>query len=144
MRLTISSTIDLRCRQWTTIPHSLELAVVPLDKRTATVYKSFMETLSDTVREVIRERGLSYSEVGRLARVQPSQIGRFMRGERGLTSDSLDRICTGLELVLIPAAEAAQLIKGGRGLVHLYGQIQTQLEKVGNVLEGMRAKKGQN
>jgi transcriptional regulator with XRE-family HTH domain len=49
---------------------------------------------------VIRERGFSYSEMGRLADVQPSQIGRFMRGKRGLTSDSLDRICAGLGLAL--------------------------------------------
>src|SRR4051794_6845041 len=62
-----------------------------------------VETPSESIRRIITERNLSNSEVARLCGVPVSTISRFMRGERGLVSESFDRLCLGLDLMLVPA-----------------------------------------
>ena len=56
--------------------------------------------ISEQVRLAIAGHGLSLNEVARRAGIQPSQVSRFMRGERGLTTESLDKLAEvlGLEL----------------------------------------------
>jgi transcriptional regulator with XRE-family HTH domain len=99
-----------------------------------------MPTISDTVRNVIRDRGLSYSEVGRLAGVQPSQIGRFMKGERGLTSDSLDRICIALGLELLAIDDFVEFIAAGDRFEEGLRQLERHLDKVASSIQAVKAK----
>ncbi len=45
------------------------------------------------LRDAIRASGLSLTRLGAAAGVDPGQLSRFMRGERGLTLDSAGLIC---------------------------------------------------
>ena len=58
------------------------------------------ETVSDRLRAVIRARGLSSVQVAVDAGVAPSVISRFVSGERGLTTSTLDAVCLSLGLEL--------------------------------------------
>ncbi len=57
-------------------------------------------TISNQLRAIIRARGLTPYAVSQAADVSPSVVTRFVNGERGLTSDSLDLICEALGLEL--------------------------------------------
>lgn len=46
----------------------------------------------DELRAAIRSSELSLREIGRLAGVDPSQLSRFVRGERGLTLVSVTKL----------------------------------------------------
>lgn len=58
------------------------------------------ETLSGRLRHFIRERGESLAGIARETGVNHGALSRFLRGERGLSTRSLDRLCAylGLEL----------------------------------------------
>ena len=58
------------------------------------------ETVSDRLRAIIRARGLTACQVAHDAGVNPSLVSRFMAGERGLTTPSLDAVCLSLGLEL--------------------------------------------
>lgn len=60
-------------------------------------------SLSDQLRDAIRDSGLSVREIGRRADVDPGQLHRFLGQERGLTTDTLDRIAAALGLRLVEA-----------------------------------------
>jgi transcriptional regulator with XRE-family HTH domain len=59
------------------------------------------ELLSHTIRRVIRERSLSASAVARSAGVSPSQIARFLSGERDLYLSTAERLLEVLGLKVI-------------------------------------------
>ena len=48
--------------------------------------------LSDQIREVILSCGLSRYRIALQAKVPESSLSRFLAGEHGLTTDTLDRI----------------------------------------------------
>ncbi len=56
--------------------------------------------ISNQVKQAIAESGESLNELGRQTGVSDSQLSRFMRGERGLNTTTLDRLAEylGLEL----------------------------------------------
>jgi transcriptional regulator with XRE-family HTH domain len=58
------------------------------------------ETLSGALRRFLAARPESLAEIGRASGVNQAALSRFLRGERGLTTASLDRLCAylGLEL----------------------------------------------
>jgi transcriptional regulator with XRE-family HTH domain len=57
--------------------------------------------LTDQLREYITDSGRNLKELGEESGVDASQLSRFMRGERGLTTDSLDKLCDTLGLRLV-------------------------------------------
>ena len=58
------------------------------------------QTASEQLRQFIGERDESLAEIGRRTGVDHSMLSRFLRGERGLSTKSLDRLCKylGVEL----------------------------------------------
>jgi transcriptional regulator with XRE-family HTH domain len=58
------------------------------------------QTVSEQLRRFVRERGESLACVGRHTGVHHGALSRFLRGERGLSTRSLDRLCRylGIEL----------------------------------------------
>ena len=58
------------------------------------------QTASEQLRQFIGERDESLAEIGRQTGVDHSMLSRFLRGERGLSTKSLDRLCKylGVEL----------------------------------------------
>jgi plasmid maintenance system antidote protein VapI len=52
--------------------------------------------LSEVLREAIRRDGRSLTKLAAVADIDDGQLSRFMRGERGLTLDTTERICRAL------------------------------------------------
>ena len=61
-------------------------------------------SISDQLKRVIEESGYSSAEVAKMAGVVPRVVQRFVAGERGLTSDSFDKIAEALDLRLTEMA----------------------------------------
>jgi len=56
--------------------------------------------VSEQLRQAIRSSGQSLCQIAAASGTDDGQLSRFMRGERGLVTDSVDRVCSylGLEL----------------------------------------------
>ncbi len=50
--------------------------------------------LSEPLRQAIRDSGLSLQEIGRRAKVAPSQLSLFLKGERSLRLDTAERLAS--------------------------------------------------
>src|SRR3954470_14471648 len=50
----------------------------------------------DQLRQLLAESGYSANEIGRRTGVSPSQVSRFLRGERTLSMPVMEKICGGL------------------------------------------------
>jgi plasmid maintenance system antidote protein VapI len=57
--------------------------------------------MSEVIRRGIRESGLTLVDLGRAADVSPSQLSRFVRGERDLTLSVGLRVAEALGLRLV-------------------------------------------
>ena len=59
------------------------------------------EKLSHQLRRIMAESGLSRYEIARRTGVQESALSRFFNGQRGLTTETLDKLgeCLGLRIV---------------------------------------------
>jgi transcriptional regulator with XRE-family HTH domain len=57
-------------------------------------------SVTDQLRERVRETGQTMTEIARRSGVSLSQVSRFMRGERDLTGDSINKLCAALGLKL--------------------------------------------
>jgi transcriptional regulator with XRE-family HTH domain len=79
-------------------------------KNTAEVPKS-KHTLSGQIRDVIESRGLTLAELGKLAEVDPTVIGRFLSGEREIRSGTLDKIAVAMGLRIVEVAKPASKSK---------------------------------
>jgi len=55
-------------------------------------------SVSEAIRQAIRESGLKKLELSRRAKVDNSQLSRFMRGQRGLSTPTIDRLAKVLGL----------------------------------------------
>jgi transcriptional regulator with XRE-family HTH domain len=62
--------------------------------------------LADAIRRAIRESGMSFNELGRLAGVDPAQLSRFASGHRDLTVAVASRVCLALGYELSQTGEA--------------------------------------
>ncbi len=60
----------------------------------------YVKTLSDQIRAAVEASGLPDSRVAEAIGVDKSSMSRFMRGERGLTLNTLDRLGTLLRVQL--------------------------------------------
>ena len=58
-------------------------------------------TFSDQLRRIIAECGLSRYEIARRSGVDKAALSRFAHGERGLTTETLDRLAEALGLELV-------------------------------------------
>ncbi len=58
------------------------------------------KTISEQLRREITASGVSLTRLARAADIAEGALSRFMRGERGLTTGTLDKLCgtLGLEL----------------------------------------------
>lgn len=56
------------------------------------------KTLMDEVRQAIEESGMSCYAICKGAGIEESAMSRFMRGQRGLTLRTLDRLAAFLDL----------------------------------------------
>ena len=68
------------------------------------------ETLSDQLRQIIADCGMSRYEISKQSGVPEAALSRFVNGKTGLTTDTLDRLAPtlGLELTV-----KRRLKKGG-------------------------------
>jgi transcriptional regulator with XRE-family HTH domain len=57
-------------------------------------------SVTDQLRERVRGTGHTLTEIARRSGVSLSQLSRFMRGERDLTGDSINKLCAALGLRL--------------------------------------------
>jgi transcriptional regulator with XRE-family HTH domain len=60
------------------------------------------KTVSDRLRRAISESGLSLNELAERSGTDKGRLSRFMRGERGLTLDTVDKLAGVLRLRLTP------------------------------------------
>jgi transcriptional regulator with XRE-family HTH domain len=63
--------------------------------------------ISDAVRQAIHRSGLSRYEISKMSGVQQASLSRFMTGERGLTTATLDELAPilGLRLIFEPTTK---------------------------------------
>jgi hypothetical protein len=59
-----------------------------------------MDTFTDQLRRAVIDSGVSRYRISVESGIAESVLSRFVRGERGLNSDSIDRLmeCLGLEI----------------------------------------------
>jgi plasmid maintenance system antidote protein VapI len=57
-------------------------------------------TVTETLRQMIHDSGLSLYRVGKDAGVPYATLFRFMNEERSITAKTLDKLCASLGLVL--------------------------------------------
>ena len=60
-----------------------------------------VSTITEEVRAAIADSGLSLGEIGRRADVPTSVLSRFMREERSITVETLDKIAEALGLRVV-------------------------------------------
>jgi transcriptional regulator with XRE-family HTH domain len=72
--------------------------------------KTAQAPVAARLREAIQASGLSLNQLGQRAGIDHSRLSRFVRGERDLTLDSVDKLCQvlGLQLAPDPARPVAQ------------------------------------
>lgn len=69
------------------------------------------KTFSDSIRAAVTRTGMSHRSISAKAGLTPSTLCRFMTGKRGLSIESLDRLCDAIGL-------QAVLASNGRGATH--------------------------
>ena len=65
------------------------------------------------LKEAIQASGLSLNQLGQRAGIDHSRLSRFVRGERDLTLDTVDKLCQVLGLRLTADPAASQLAPAG-------------------------------
>ena len=60
-----------------------------------------LKTASDVLRDALRSSDESLRQIAKRADVDNGRLSRFVRGERGLTTDAVDRLCKALGLQLV-------------------------------------------
>jgi hypothetical protein len=86
---------------------------MPFDKGTAMSKGKELDLVGD-LKKAIRSSGQSLTQLGRVCNVNPAQLSRFMRGERGLTLRAAGRICEALRLRLTSEGPPEQPRKSPR------------------------------
>jgi transcriptional regulator with XRE-family HTH domain len=70
-------------------------------------------TLTDQLREAIRQSGRSLNQLGKQCGLDAARLSRFVRGERGLSLEAIDAIAKALNLCLAVDEKAAGEGKAG-------------------------------
>jgi hypothetical protein len=63
-------------------------------------------TVTDQLKRFITATRLNLHQVSQSSGVAPSQLYRFMAGERTLAGDAIDKLCASLGLRLVPERRA--------------------------------------
>ena len=65
--------------------------------------KKVQQTLTGQLRAIVRDCGKTLGELARETGVDKSALSRFLRGERGLSMEGLDKLgqCLGLAIVQV-------------------------------------------
>lgn len=58
-------------------------------------------TMTEQLRNAIDQSGLSKYRIAKDLQINQAQLSRFMRGQRGLSLELLDRLCAYLDLALV-------------------------------------------
>jgi len=66
-----------------------------------------------TLRQAIKRDGRSLRALAREAGISPIQLTRFLRGERGLVTDTMDALCAVLALELKPKQPTKRQVNSG-------------------------------
>jgi transcriptional regulator with XRE-family HTH domain len=69
----------------------------------------------EQLRHAIAESGISQYRLAKLSGVQQSQLSRFMRGERGLSIEGIERICSLIGARLVVDAKPAKPKQSKKG-----------------------------
>ena len=56
--------------------------------------------LSDQLRRIVNERGVTPYAISQAAGIEPSSLHRFLKNGQGLRSETIDRLCDALDLEL--------------------------------------------
>lgn len=75
---------------------------MPIDTGPTESYNPSMKNFSETLRKAILADGRSQNEIAEKAGVQRSQLSRFVRGQRELTTGTVDALLPVLGLQLEP------------------------------------------
>jgi plasmid maintenance system antidote protein VapI len=59
------------------------------------------KTVSEVIRDALRSSDESLRQIGARADVDVGRLSRFVRGQRRLTTDAVDRLCKALGLQLV-------------------------------------------
>jgi transcriptional regulator with XRE-family HTH domain len=73
--------------------------------------KEEVTTLTEQLRNAIRQDGRSLNVIGKACGVSSAQLSRFMTGTRSLSLPTVEKICAALHLRLTP--EGSQRKRGG-------------------------------
>ena len=73
-----------------------------------------METLSEQLKDAIRESGVSVPEIASACGIHRQVIDRFLAGQRGIHLDSADRLAAYLGLKLIAGESSGKPAKKRR------------------------------
>ena len=74
--------------------------MIPAPQKKRAAPRSRRQTISGQLKAIIRERELTSYAVAVAAEISPSVVTRFVNGERGLSTESLDSICLAMGLEL--------------------------------------------
>ena len=66
------------------------------------------ELLSEQVRRIIPDSGLTQYRISKMAGMNPAQLHRFVATGKGISIETLDRIGTALRLRLVVDADAGE------------------------------------
>jgi transcriptional regulator with XRE-family HTH domain len=70
------------------------------------------QPVTDAVKRIIAECGLSRYEIARRSGVSEAALSRFVNGQRGLSTDTLDRLAGTLGLELVARQPKGRKTKG--------------------------------
>jgi len=73
------------------------------------------EKVTEVLRRAILDSGINLSTIAYAADLAPAIPTAFVRGKRGLTGKSIDRLCEVLKLRLVPTGEPHGLVDSPRG-----------------------------
>jgi len=73
---------------------------VAFDSLFSIIYLTRMTTLSDALRDAIRESGMTQDAIAREVDISAGIISRFMRAERSMTLDTAEKLCAYFKLEL--------------------------------------------
>ena len=66
-------------------------------------WRSSGETWRSIIKARIESEDYSFNELGKEAEISPSVIMRYVKGERDIRAETAEKICSALNLVLVPA-----------------------------------------
>lgn len=73
--------------------------------------------ISNRIRDYIKTNGETLAELSRITGIDRACLSRFLKGERGLHSDAIDKLAEYYRLVLVDSTEVERTIQTLKGLI---------------------------